>query len=241
VQVTTRIETDSGSQGAGRIYTHGGASKTARPGTEAKLRKKTPKRNVPKPETMRHSYVFVAVYAAAVICVAACGSPATPSPAPTSTCAPGTTSKGSMSAVIDGVSWTAGCVVHAEFAAYAPGFNSLWIQGIDTPQDPTHSRWVSFVVLYPPDHPLVAGTYQFPGDWSHLDTVASEALVSDCADNGHNCVLWQTGYTNHQGSVTFATLTASGASGSFSFAGVTTSLNGLTEKVVTQGTFRVTF
>lgn len=151
------------------------------------------------------------------------GNPASPGAA-NSTCSGGT-AKGTMSARIDGVAWTATCITVAQNDAVF--CKCVAISGGDSanPQ-------LAAAIGAPNTGP---GTYPIGGP---LDPANANVLTAI----GGTAALWTANAIGGSGSVTITTLTAAGASGTFAFNAIGGTLTGpTTTKVVTQGVFNVTF
>jgi len=144
--------------------------------------------------------------------------------------------KGSMSARIDGVSWTAACVD----AFYETTFNRFTVTG-STP-DHTESLTLTVVATEPGDYPLGGPV---PPSTSYPHSTAG--LNLNCHGRG-SCPAWNVvpccGQPDGNGSgiVTVSRLSPTAASGSFSLSMVPNTVTGASGvKTVTNGSFGVTF
>jgi hypothetical protein len=157
------------------------------------------------------------------------------SPSSSSTCV----SKGSLSARIDGVQWAATCVVIAR----VDPLGYVEINGTDNILDFVHAQHLSFTVFatQPGMYPL--------GGRALVGMGSSAALSIDCQPHPVLlCKAWGVApccggaFDGGSGLITIADLTATRASGSFSFSLIAAPSGGATgTKVVTDGAFDVIF
>jgi hypothetical protein len=166
---------------------------------------------------------------AAVFATTACGgstsNPSAPSGSGTpNPPAPAGTHRGTMSATVDGTRWDA-VVISA--AAIQGGV--LRIAG----QDGLTTPFVALGVAVPP----AVGTYTV--------SAATGATVAGSLDQTSNSdpklLQWNANFTFGSGTITLSTLTATGASGTFSFTLVHISTPSTGTRVITNGVFNVTF
>jgi len=179
-----------------------------------------------------------------IVLMIGCGSPTSPSTA-VSICPAGFVSKGSMSALIDGVPWRAGCVPSADV-----GFDgSLYVSGLDQPAESGQAQSLGFAVLMPFEpnprsRPLVPGTYQFgvPLSAEGGDSYAGLNVYCKPAQAGATpipCSIWVTTAGIGSGTVTITDVTSTTAKGTFSFNLLDAQHTSAAVKVVTAGVFDV--
>jgi hypothetical protein len=154
--------------------------------------------------------------------VSACGGSPT-SPGTTTTTGPIVTAHGSMSATVNGVAWNA-TTVSATNIPGSVGF--LEVVGIDLAL-----QAVGFTL----------GPGQAPGTWPMIGT-SPAAIGSVNTGPVGSTQSWTAGPGLGSGTIVIATLTATGASGTFSFTAPALAFTGATgTKTVTNGVFNVTF
>ena len=144
---------------------------------------------------------------------------------PTSACSGSTVNLGSMSASVDGVPWT-GCVTTASNQGSSAG---LRIQAFDFSKQPLTSLQIAVAGLTGP------ATVSAPGFAGFSFTILGATSLSWALDTSHR---------NGTGSVTVATLTSTGATGTFFFTASADTENtpaATGTKTVTNGVFNVTF
>ena len=130
-------------------------------------------------------------------------------------------SHGSMSAIINGVPWTASCVGAPTRTATVLGFAGLQ-------SDPSPSTVVGV---------LLSGT-----SIGAVGTFASEGTVGISMSNGLSAYWDDPASGGVPGILTLTTLTAAGATGTFSFSAPSVPGTGATgTKIVTNGVFNITF
>lgn len=161
----------------------------------------------------------------------ACGSssPSTTSPTPTPTPTPtpgsvvpacgGSSSTGSMSAQINGLSWVAACI------AVSRNLNSsVSVAASDNASNATNAQTISVAA------PATPGTY----------------LINSATVNGTNGLLligaqlWTANVIGGSGTVTISTLTATAVSGTFSLS-LVPQAPAIGVKTITNGVFNITF
>ena len=153
-----------------------------------------------------------------VVFASACSSPSPTVPTPTPSPSPGATSRGTMSARINGVQWTAIAV------NTATNIGNILSVGAADGSNPIQS--IGFAVT-----PAAVGTYS-------LATGPSNALVQILTQNA----LWQASILGGSGTITISTLTSTGVSGTFAFTAVPSQGTTATgNRVVTDGVFNLTF
>ena len=177
-----------------------------------------------------------------------CGSPSSPSNSK-SICPAGYASSGSMSAMVDGTPWIAGCVAPVTYSVAA----GLYLSGHDQPLDSGRALVIALVLslpLQPPPPlqrpPIVPGTYQLGGPSS---TYGGDpyALMDFFCTPGQTvsqalaCSTWSVQPSLGSGTITISEITATTARGTFSLIMVPSS--GITgpPRTVTSGVFDVTF
>lgn len=155
-----------------------------------------------------------------LVLTAACGgsSNSVTSPTTTSTGTTVTPLHGSMTATIDGVSWTATAITTA---SYVNGIVS--IGGADS-ASPTRAIGLGLIASGP-------GTYQ-------IGTLPSAANGVLTLSNGQT---WTSNVIGGTGSITVTTLNSTTAVGTFTFTAVPSSGGATGNKSITSGVFNITF
>jgi hypothetical protein len=137
-----------------------------------------------------------------------------------------------MSAKIDGVPWAAAQLtpIYKPASADTP-LPTVTVTGVDATLSPRTTFGFGLFVSTP-------GTYPITGTLVSMNQTAANISISTSNNTG---MTWYAAGTIGSGSVTFTTLTATQASGTFVFTIPANSGGASGNKLVTDGVFNVTF